>query len=44
MIHDSRSKGYSPTTQKNIGRTYDGPENAKKIDLADEGDDPRPRS
>ena len=24
------------------GKSYDGPENAKKIDLAEEGEDPRP--
>ena len=29
-------------TSQKLGKSYDGPENAKKIDLADEGQEPRP--
>ena len=29
-------------TLEEPGQSYDGPENAKKIDLAEEGEDPRP--
>ena len=29
-------------TMETPGQSYDGPENAKRIDLAEEGEDPRP--
>ena len=41
-IQDRRLVGEKPIWEREPGKSYDGPEDAKKIDLAEPGEEPRP--